>query len=86
MRPIKGTVCMLDLQPHLSVKDFVLFLKTPEGRWILQVPHLQQKSLKLGINYDEYNGDPAPDKEEARKIFLTAQNFFAEIERQRLKK
>lgn len=62
MRAIKGTVCKMALEPHLAIKDFILFLKTPEGRWILQVPHLQQSMIKLGINYDEYNSDPQPDK------------------------
>jgi len=63
----------------MAVKDYLLFLKTPEGRWILQVPHVQQNSLKLGINFDEGNGDPRADKEEAMRVFMTAKNYFDKV-------
>ena len=61
------------------MKDFILFLKTSEGRWILQVPHWQQGKLRLGINYEDNSYDPMPDSAEAARILNTAKDYFDKI-------
>jgi len=48
---IKGHVIKFKLNDYKPVKDFILFMKTTEGRWILQVPQQQSGLLALGISY-----------------------------------
>lgn len=58
---IKGHVLKFKLADHQSVKGFILFMKTIEGDWILQVPHLQSQILNLGISYEENKTDGLPE-------------------------
>jgi hypothetical protein len=54
---IKGHLVKFKLSDYTSVKDFILFMKTIEGRWILQVPQQQSGILALGISYEENKKD-----------------------------
>jgi hypothetical protein len=40
-----------DLSKYPQTKGFMLFMKTKEGKWVLQVPHTQSNRLCLGISY-----------------------------------
>jgi hypothetical protein len=58
---IKGHVVRFKLDQHASVKDFILFMKTTEGRWVLQVPQQQSGILALGISYEEDKPNSFPE-------------------------
>lgn len=49
---IKGHLLKFELDRYPQVSDFVLFFKTSNQRWILQIPHVQTNKLVLGISYE----------------------------------